>query len=256
MTVYLSELAFVDAHSRGTLANTMIWNEDGTRTVPDIATFFPNNPGVSRTDTASRFLLAAGSLLPAIPPELLDDVAVVIGTNFGSLDADRRWVESLAQRPQPRIYARTLSSIPPAELSIFLQTRGPVLTLSGSVSVGFSALATACDLLALGHAKMAVAGMYEYAPLDGVKPLAIVALISTTPFSNGAVPIDVVVFSGFSDESKDLFDLYRALLGGQDFQLMGSSQGSYIEVRTAHDQQGPDTTMTVSDTPSAKRGPS
>jgi 3-oxoacyl-(acyl-carrier-protein) synthase len=161
MPVFVHAAAFVNARTSGGPSGIRTWNPDGRDVPPDLATFFPEQPRMARLDRASRFVMAAASLLPGDLPMDPDRAAVVLGSNTGSLDADRVFAASLSERPLPAVYARTLPSIPAAELAIARRCRGPLMSLVQEGSPGILAIAVAVGEIASGRCTAALAGGYD-----------------------------------------------------------------------------------------------
>lgn len=136
------------------------WNPGGTDVPPDGRVFFPDWPRFTRADRASRFVLAASTLLPPVPEDP-SRVAVILGSRTGCLDADRAFTASLGDRPLPATYARTLPSTAGAELAILRGLRGPNYTLVQDAAPDLLAVAAAVQELEAGRCDAAVAGAYD-----------------------------------------------------------------------------------------------
>ncbi|MBP7125786.1 hypothetical protein KBD49_05405 [Myxococcota bacterium] len=175
--VRLASTVMVDLRDRTGPGGTCRWNEDGTRAAPDPREFFPDLDRPARMDLPSRFVLAAGGLIPPLPKALRDATGVVLGTATGCLAVDRDFAATLALRPQPSLYARTLPTTAGAELSRALGLRGPGLAVVQETSPGYQALVTAWQEAASGACDAVICGEYHVPPADGTAPWVVLALL-------------------------------------------------------------------------------
>jgi len=161
MHATLLAAAYVDRTTMSGPAGRGTWNPSGADVPPDGRVFFPDWPRFTRADRASRFVLAASTLLPGALPADPARVAVVLGSRSGCLDADRAFAASRADRPLPSVYARTLPSTAGAELAILRGCRGPNLSLVQDAAPDLRAVAVAVAELAAGSCDAAFAGAYD-----------------------------------------------------------------------------------------------
>ncbi len=157
------------------------------------------DPDWRRLDRASRALILAAEaagLGRALASADRDDVALVVQTGFGCLDADRRFA---ACRPADvgaaSLFPGTLPSAAPGALAIRFGLRGPTLCLCVDDVDGADdglALAEAARLLEDGEAALVVTGAFDVLGDDVRGDLsstcdAVVALLA--PASASAVPL-------------------------------------------------------------------
>lgn len=161
MRATLLAAAYVDRTTMSGPAGRGTWNPDGADEPPDGRVFFPDWPRFTRADRASRFVLAASTLLPAALPADPARVAVILGSRSGCLDADRAFAASRADRALPSVYARTLPSTAGAELAILRGCRGPNLAIVQDAAPDLRAVAVAVAELAAGTCDAAFAGAYD-----------------------------------------------------------------------------------------------
>ncbi len=161
MRATLLAAAFVDRTATVGPDGRRIWNPGGEDVPPDARSFFPDWPRFSRADRPSRFVLAASTLLPAKLLAAPSCVAVMLGSRTGSLDADRAFVASCADRPLPSLYSRTLPSTPGAELAILRGCHGPNCAFVQDAAPGMRAVAAAIAELDADRCDAAIAGEYD-----------------------------------------------------------------------------------------------
>jgi len=164
--VYIHGVAFVDTNDMGGPGGRRGWRKgEDSDSPPPGKLFFPHFPTFSRLDLPSRYVLGAGSLLPPIPRAQttgFDRTAVILGTTTGSLDTDLKFAASVAGgQPSGRLYARTLPSIPGAELAVRFGLNGPNFVIVQEGEPGLLALVAAIQEIRSGAAMAAVAGGFE-----------------------------------------------------------------------------------------------
>ena len=177
--VYLHAAAFLDGEHRGDLRGVDRWRAPDDPPHPPARAFFDDLLSLGRLDLASRYVLAASTLLPAVDDAQRERTGVILGSCTGSLDADRRFVASLAGRPAGRLFARVLPSVPAAEVAMRHGLCGPIFTVSQARDAERAALVAAAQAIQLGGASAVVTGGFEV--VEGEGPWVRLALLSSTP---------------------------------------------------------------------------
>ena len=233
--VYLQAVATVDRRAFVGPRGTETWNPEGGDIAPDPRRFFPDQPRLGRLDLPSRFVVCAAGLLPAPTPDRPDATAVILGTTAGCLDADRAFAVSIAERPSPATYARTLPTTAGAELAILRGYRGPDFAIIQDGIPGLLAVAAAVQEIASGACEAAVAG--EYDALSGAdgSGAATLCLLGSEPAGDGrSRPVTLVRLpAGGRETATGLGPLVRKFLEGPadtPFALVGTGSGSRLRV--------------------------
>jgi len=175
--VRLAATVLVDHRDRIGPEGASCWNPDGSRAAPDPREFFPDLDRPGRLDLPSRFVLAAGGLLPPLPESLRETTGVFLGSTTGCLSVDRDFAATLALRPQPSLYARTLPTTAGAEISRVLGLRGPGLAVVQEASPGWQALVAGWQEVAFGTCDAALCGEYHVPPPEDSPPWVVLALL-------------------------------------------------------------------------------
>lgn len=175
--VRLTAVAWVDHRDQGGPSGTSCWNPDGSRAAPDPRECFPGLDRPGRLDLPSRFVLAAGGMIPPLPEAIRESTGVVLGSTTGCLVVDRDFAATLASRPQPSLYARTLPTTAGAELSRVLGLKGPGLAVVQQQSPGYQALVAGWTEVAWGSCEAMICGEYQVPPADGSPPWVVLALL-------------------------------------------------------------------------------
>ncbi len=144
MSVYLCAAAVV-APPPGTARLEKIGEEDAkTKRLPRV----------------DRMALAAGKSAFALAGGTGEGVALVVGTNYGGLQATVDFLEGMASRGfafgSPGAFHESVHHAPAGQLSIALELTGPSLTCSDRELSGEAALRAGFDLVALGRARRAL----------------------------------------------------------------------------------------------------
>jgi len=228
--VYLHGVAFLDAQRLGDARGVRRWRGDGDPIQPPARLFFDDVASFGRFDLASRYVLGAASLLPEVPAVTAARTGVVLGSATGSLDVDERFAATVAERPVGRLYARTLPSVPGAEIAIRKGLQGPNFALIQEGGADVLALAAAAQEIALGGAEAMIAGGYEVVESRGTL-LAVVALLSSRPPEDAGYEVHVEPRPGVGSAS--LMDLMeRAQLeGAPTVELACAASGQPFRVR-------------------------
>ncbi len=177
--VYLHAAAFLDGERRGDLEGVRRWRGPDDPPHPPARAFFDDLLSLGRLDLASRFVLAASSLLPEVEDSWRERTGVILGSCTGSLDADRRFVASLAGRPAGRLFARVLPSVPAAEVAMRRGLCGPIFTVGQARDAEGAALVAAAQEIQFGGSRAVVTGGFEV--VQGQRPWVRLALLSSSP---------------------------------------------------------------------------
>lgn len=234
-TVWLQAVSFVDRRDLGGPDGPRPWNPDGTQAAPDLKALHPDLARLSRLDLPSRYVLAAAALLPAPFPDVPADTAVILGSSTGSLDPDRAFAASMAARPMPSIYARTLPTTPGAELAILRGWRGPSFAVVQEGSPGLAALAAAIEEVAAGACQAAVSGQFDALGQPGGPGTAVLCALGSAP-APGAPSRPVTVSRRAPDPAvapadlRSLYDSFRDVPPDRPFAVEGACAGQVIRV--------------------------
>ena len=245
MASYLHDVAFVDAIEMRTLGSCSTWNPAGDQAAPPAA--FPGYARYQRMDLASRFVATAGTLLPPIPPSWAASTAVVLGTVDGSLDVDRAFAASIStDRPAPALYARTLPSIPGAELATMLGLHGPNWSIVQRDEPVLLAIAAAHQEIVEGACAAAFAGGYGLSSAgDPGDRWAVLVLLAAEPAARApAWKVDVRRRPGpFAPRaSRRVIDVLRDLAGGvgtPPVELAGATPGGEVVISISPERRAP-----------------
>jgi len=102
-----------------------------------------------------------------------DQIGVLLGTAFGSIDSDLKYFRDLLLRnspiaSSPAMFRNTSANIAAAYVSIIFGLRGPNATISSGTTSGLQAISYSYDLLKGGMADIILAGEVEKIPLHVV----------------------------------------------------------------------------------------
>ncbi len=233
--VYLQAVATVDRQAFVGPRGTEAWNPEGYDVAPDPRRFFPDQPRLGRLDLPSRFVVCAAGLLPAPTPDRPDATAVILGTAAGCLDADRSFAASIAERPSPATYARTLPTTAGAELAILRGYRGPDFAIIQDGIPGLLAVAAAVQEIASGACEAAVAGEYDALSGPGGSGAATLCLLGSEPAADGrSRPVTLTrAPAGANEAPTGLGSLLVRFLDGPanaPFALEGTGSGSRVRL--------------------------
>jgi len=118
------------------------------------------DPKTKRLPRVDRLALAAGKRALAAAGGVTDGMALVVGTNYGGLQATVDFLEGMASRGfafgSPGAFHESVHHAPAGQLSIALQLTGPSLTCSDRELSGETALRAGADLIELGRARRAL----------------------------------------------------------------------------------------------------
>ncbi len=113
-----------------------------------------------RLPRVDRMALAAGKAALLAAGGTAEGLALVVGTNYGGLQATVDFLEGMAARGfsfgSPAAFHESVHHAPAGQLSIALQITGPSLTCSDRELSGETALKAGLDLVALGRATRAL----------------------------------------------------------------------------------------------------
>lgn len=212
--------------------------EEGTP-APDPRRFFPDQPRLARLDLPSRYVACAAGRLPAATPLRPEATAVILGSTAGCLDADLAFAASVADRPSPATYARTLPSTAGAELAILRGCRGPAFAIVQDGIPGMLALAAAAHEIAAGACDAAVAGEYDALSGPGGTGVAVLCLLGSEPAPDGRSR-PLVVTRGPGDDPpgegrapaglRALADAFERLPPDRPLRLEAAGSGSRVRV--------------------------
>jgi hypothetical protein len=233
--VYLQAVALVDRRDFVGPRGVETWNPDGADIAPDPRRFFPDQPRLGRLDLPSRFVVCAAGLLPAPTPDIPDATAVILGTTAGCLDADRTFAASVAERPSPATYARTLPTTPGAELAILRGYRGPDFAIIQNGIPGLLAMAAAVQEIASGACEAAIAGEYDALAGAGGAGSAVLCLLGSLPAGDGrSRPVTLARRAADGDGGptglETLVPRFLDSPAGAPFALEGTGSGSLIRL--------------------------
>jgi 3-oxoacyl-[acyl-carrier-protein] synthase II len=143
-----------------------------------------------RLDRASRLPLAAALFAlegqgTAPSTAVGPDVGIAWGSAFGRVDASAAYMQRLFEKgarfASPAEFPNLVPSSPTGHASIYLGTRGPVMTLADLGTSAESAILQAIETLTTGEATRMIAGAVE-------PPETIVNTVLTKLFAAGAAP--------------------------------------------------------------------
>jgi 3-oxoacyl-(acyl-carrier-protein) synthase len=166
----IAAIGLVDARGvAGTRGVRADWLELGVeapgtaRTVR--ALFQTSDPTFRRLDGASRALVLAAEAAgvgQVLPEAARDATALVVETERGSLEADRRFAQGLTRDTlEGAVFPYTLASASLGEVALRHRLRGPALCLSVGPEEAGQALDEALRLLEDGDARFALAGRVD-----------------------------------------------------------------------------------------------
>jgi 3-oxoacyl-[acyl-carrier-protein] synthase II len=125
-----------------------------------------DRPARLSTVVASRALATARGDRGLLPT---DNVGILLGTAFGSLDASAAFMHRLYEKgprlASPADFPNLVPSSPVGHVSIYLGLTGPVVTTADLRASGESAVALAIELVQAGEADVLLAGAVEEASL-------------------------------------------------------------------------------------------
>ncbi len=234
--VYLHAVAIADRRILAGPDGIEAWNPDGSLAAPDPRRFFPDQPRLGRLDLPSRFVLCAAGLLPAVPPDPDGTTAVVLGSSTGSLDSDLAFAASIADRPSPATYARTLPSTAGAELAIVRGCRGPNFAIIQAGIPGLLALAAAVHEIASGPLDaFAFAGEYDAVSGEAGPGRAVLCLLGRRPDPAGrsrpvSIAREAAPMDGPGAGLEALYGLFQEAPFDRSFVLEGTGTGSLVRV--------------------------
>lgn len=119
-------------------------------------------------------------------------IGVVLGTSLGGMESYKEFMNSISSGiPQPNAFSNSLTCAPASVSSIYFGFRGPLITLSGSATVGMDAIETAMDMIGSGICDIVLSGLWHM-PLkssrhyhsDSCAMACIVVLESTLSVNN------------------------------------------------------------------------
>lgn len=231
--VYLQAVAIADHEVFAGPRGIERWNLDGRDAPPDPRRFHPGQPRLGRLDLPSRYVVCAAGMLPSLPPDRAAATAVILGSTAGSLDADLAFAASVAERPSPATYARTLPSTPGAELAILMGYRGANFAIIQDGSPGLLALAAAVQEIAAGACEAAVAGEFDAVSGPGGPGAAVLCLLAAEPSQDGRSREITATREGAGEGGRvvDLRALYTAFLDSPaPFSMAATGSGSRLRL--------------------------
>jgi 3-oxoacyl-[acyl-carrier-protein] synthase II len=147
-------------------------------------------------DNVSRYALLASRLalkdarldLSTVPSE---QVGVVMGTTFGSLESDLQYHQKLISEREPSlvspmIFRNTSANIAAAWVSIILGIRGVNATIASGLVAGVNAVAYSYDLLQERRAAIILSGSIEGRGLVSAEIPGVARCFNSLGFSDGA----------------------------------------------------------------------
>ncbi|MFT3835926.1 MAG: beta-ketoacyl synthase chain length factor [Myxococcaceae bacterium] len=146
-----------------------------------------------RLPRVDRMALSAGKQALAASGGSTEGMALMVGTNYGGLQATVDFLEGMAAKgfpfASPSAFHESVHHAPAGQLSIALQLTGPSLTCTDRELSGETALKAGADLIVLGRAKRALvvsadevvpafeeafrAHKFEYLPREGAAALVL-----------------------------------------------------------------------------------
>ena len=199
MTLYITGYGFVNSDGFGGSRKRMTWQEADAQDPFKIAWRKVSEvpfERFGRLDPLSKCVCIAVEMLAlesAGTGSAHDDMAVVLGTNYGCLDADLAFIRSLEQigGGSPQLFSYTLPSMAIAEVAIRHAITGANLCMLAGQESPLAALREAMGMIAEGEASSCLC-----VGADAVSPAA----ASLTPAARKpcARPDDPGVFNAFA----------------------------------------------------------
>lgn len=134
------------------------WHEDQSGAPLDVQrkqVYEKLHTGFGKLNAPDKLAFSAAALALAGCNEYNGNTTgICVGTAYGSLSTDMRYMESLVNGfPSPSCFAATLPSSPVAEVAIQFKLKGPNRVIVNSVASGFPALESAIRILSAGKAE-------------------------------------------------------------------------------------------------------
>lgn len=160
MTLYITEYGFVDDVGFGGSRKRVTWHEAGAKDLFKVAWRKVSDvpfERFGRLDPLSKCVCIAVEMLGLQPAGVgcgHDDTAVVLGTNYGCLDADLAFIRSLEQTGggSPQLFTYTLPSMAIGEVAIRHAITGPNLCILAGSESPLATLREGMGMIAEGEA--------------------------------------------------------------------------------------------------------
>ena len=167
-----------------------------------------------------------------------ENIGVVIGSAFGSVDASAAFMHRLFEKgprlASPAEFPNLVPSSPVGHVSIYLGLRGPVFSTADLATSGESAFVAAAELVAVGEADCIVAGSVE--EKSGIVERILAALFArprtTAPSARAEGAAAIVVESRDAAEARGAAIVARL---EQTVEWRGAGEGALAALRAPHD---------------------